>query len=652
MMKIGLGEYISAGLYLATSFVCIAFLIYRYMKHYRRRNEHVVMTFLLWNLFVTGIVEFTKIVLAFYNVPNLIWYQRVGSYLYFIVHTLLSPGFAIYVLLINGAAKNKRKRFFVLLFSELFAVLILVLLNPFNGWIFYYTEVDGYITYNRGWGMTILYVVAIQYLTYAIVFLIKSWNLLKNNYMKGYPFFLVLIVLGIIIQLLSRSIFGEAYEVESIFETIALVGLLLTVDCNDALFDENTRLLNDISYRINIALYHKYRYKYTVITIRFANLDYYRSVLKKETENELIHYIGNTITRITGSVEYYRYKYDTFIIICPKYILQDKAIKEISDFYSKTLTFNNTDIRLQTVVSIAKVPNDIETLEEHLQLIYIKPDLEKELTIVLDEGLKFVKRKSLVDAAIHRAIENRSFEVYYQPIWSKETNKIESAEALCRLIDDEIGFISPAEFIPLAEETGAIIALGDIVIEKVCQDINELKFLSLGVKCIELNLSLYQLRSENLADRILENLKNFNISPSMLNLEITESKDVGKVMEISSFINPLIEKGFSFSLDDYGTAYSNLTSVISVNYKNIKIDSSILWKSMTDFNTKQLLELTIKTFRNFGNNVIQEGVETKEQLDLVINAGANLIQGYYFSKPIPKKEFVEYVKDFNKVENN
>ena len=296
MMHVGLGEFISAGLYLSTSFVCIAFLIFRYMKHYRRRKEHQIMTFLLWNLFFTGVVEFTKIVLAYYNVSNLIWYQRIGSYIYFLIHTLLSPGFAIYVLFINGAAKNKGKSFFFILFSEVALVEILVLLNPFNGWIFYYSEIDGYITYNRGWGMTILYVVAIQYLAYAIVFLIKSWNVLKNNHMKGYTFFLVLIVLGIVIQLVSRPVFREAYEVEAIFETIALVGLLLTVDCNDALFDEKTKLLNDVSYNINISLYHKYKYKYTVITICFNNLDYYRSVLSSQAENDLIQYIGNTIT--------------------------------------------------------------------------------------------------------------------------------------------------------------------------------------------------------------------------------------------------------------------------------------------------------------------------------------------------------------------
>ena len=133
----------------------------------------------------------------------------------------------------------------------------------------------------------------------------------------------------------------------------------------------------------------------------------------------------------------------------------------------------------------------------------------------------------------------------------------------------------------------------------------------------------------------------------MINLEITESRYLEEALGFNNFIHSLMAKGFAFSLDDYGTAYSNITNVSSMHYKNIKIDSSILWKSIKDPNTRQLLELTIKTFRNFGNDIIQEGVETKEQLDLVTNAGCNMVQGYYFSKPLPRLEFVEFVKKFS-----
>ena len=267
-------------------------------------------------------------------------------------------------------------------------------------------------------------------------------------------------------------------------------------------------------------------------------------------------------------------------------------------------------------------------------------------------GLKFLKRQSEVDKAIHRAIKNKSFEVYYQPIWENETNSIVSCEALCRLKDSELGQISPAEFIPIAESTGSIIALGDIVIEKVCNDICNLRFMDLGIKYVEINLSLYQLRNKELADRIMDYLNKYNIPSSMINLEITESRDFLETSGVKNFMAYLMERGFTFSLDDYGTAYSNLTNVMSIEYKNIKIDSSILWKSVDDTNTRQLLELTIKTFRNLGNSIIQEGVETKEQLDMVIAAGANLIQGYYFSKPLPPLEFVKFVESFSNKSDN
>ena len=135
----------------------------------------------------------------------------------------------------------------------------------------------------------------------------------------------------------------------------------------------------------------------------------------------------------------------------------------------------------------------------------------------------------------------------------------------------------------------------------------------------------------------------------MINLEITETAATFESADFGKTLEELMEMGFSLSLDDYGTAYSNIENVLSVNYKNIKIDSKILWDSDSNVNSRNLLGSTIASFRKMGNNIIQEGVETKEQLDFVTEAGANLIQGYYFSKPLRRDEFVEFVKKFNNV---
>jgi len=135
----------------------------------------------------------------------------------------------------------------------------------------------------------------------------------------------------------------------------------------------------------------------------------------------------------------------------------------------------------------------------------------------------------------------------------------------------------------------------------------------------------------------------------MINLEITETAASFESADFGKTLEELMEMGFSLSLDDYGTAYSNIENVLTVNYKNIKIDSKILWDSDSNVNSRNLLGSTIASFRKMGNNIIQEGVETKEQLDFVTEAGANLIQGYYFSKPLRRDEFVEFVKKFNNV---
>ena len=383
MMKIGLGEYVSVGLYISSTIICAAFLIFRYLKHYRRTRERIAMTFLLWNLLITGLVESIAMISAFFNAPNLLLIQQITTFIYFIVHITLSPAFVIYVLLINGAAKNKTQKFYWLLLAELLIPEVLVFITPFTGLVYYFDVVDGYIVYQRGWAMIILYIVALQYLAYAIIFLIKTWSLLKNSFMGGYQFFLMLILLGVIIQLLSSPIFGASFEVEALFESIAVIGLLLTVDCNDSLIDVDTKLPNGAAYRINVSLYRKYHYKYTVINLKIVNFDYYENLISHKAKNELLSYLTDTFTSISRVGESYRYDRNTFIFIIPNHILYDKHIKMIKEFYDRDFVFDNYEISLQLVVSVLKVPLEADTLEEHLKALDIEPNVDEVVTVRL-----------------------------------------------------------------------------------------------------------------------------------------------------------------------------------------------------------------------------------------------------------------------------
>ena len=136
----------------------------------------------------------------------------------------------------------------------------------------------------------------------------------------------------------------------------------------------------------------------------------------------------------------------------------------------------------------------------------------------------------------------------------------------------------------------------------------------------------------------------YKVNTDAINLEITESVSFNEVPSVKELINSFREKGYHFSLDDFGTGYSNLVGLFSCDYRNIKIDKSLLWEAEANHKTDKLLQRLTELINNLGYNVIQEGVETKEQLDKVLGYGCDMIQGFYFSKPMPGKDFINFVK--------
>ena len=632
----------SLGLYIATFVLALIALIFRPFKNYRKSPERNIITFLLINLLITAFASFVRDIILELDVPPLVTRiaNEVESMTYFVLHTLLSPAFSLYVMLLNGAAKDKGKKFYWIFWTPILLLEVFVCLNPLFHTIFIYDE-NG--VYHRQMGIIVLYVIALLYFVNAIVSLFKTWTLLDNEYMKGFRWFILFISVGIVIQALYSDL-----QIEALVETIAIYGIMLTVDCNDGLINNETKLPNQSSYKVNVRLYGKYGYKYTVINIKFFNLVYYNSLMDEKSKKKMINYISDLIESCSPKSELYRYSEDTFVLLVNKNRNIEVIESKLRKTFENSITDSEFSIDPHMIISIAKVPEDIDNPKSHYKLAEFEPKvLTEKLTFLKGKDFDFLRRYEMIEKALYRAIKDRSFEVYYQPIYDSTSKKIISCEALCRLNDSELGYIPPSEFIPVAEFDGNIAKIGDIVFERVCQDIWSYGFDKLGIKYVEVNLSFYQMLEKGIVERYLDFLKQYNVPINMINLEITETSSASNIKSFSILINRLMDLGFSFSLDDYGTAYSNISNVMSTNYLNIKMDSSILWDASNNEKSKTLLVSNIKTFRSLGCNVIQEGVETKEQLELVINAGANLIQGFYFSKPLVRDDFVEFVRRFN-----
>jgi EAL domain-containing protein (putative c-di-GMP-specific phosphodiesterase class I) len=218
-------------------------------------------------------------------------------------------------------------------------------------------------------------------------------------------------------------------------------------------------------------------------------------------------------------------------------------------------------------------------------------------------------------------------------------------EALARLKVPGYGYVSPEEFILVAEQNGTILKVGILVLEEVCRFINEYDLREKGIEFIEVNLSVVQCMQERLYEEITGLLKKYKIPPDMINLEITESAEAYSEERLLRNMARLSLTDITFSLDDYGSGYSNINYLVDLPFSLVKIDKYIVWAAMKKVSSRRVLENTIAMFKDISLKVVTEGIEDKEMMNMVVDMGADYLQGYYFSKPVTKEKLIECLEE-------
>jgi EAL domain-containing protein (putative c-di-GMP-specific phosphodiesterase class I) len=304
-------------------------------------------------------------------------------------------------------------------------------------------------------------------------------------------------------------------------------------------------------------------------------------------------------------------------------------------------------IKYDAQIIVANIPKDFDDVDSLIALADRNYIRNTETKVYVGEGLDQIKRYHKVERAVARGLENNNFVVYYQPIWDATSNKIHSCEALLRLFDDEIGFVSPEEFIRVAEDNGSIVEIGEFVFDEVCRFIVESDLREKEIEFVEVNLSAIQCLQSDLVERLVSILDKYRVPASAINLEITETAAVENEDVLKDTLEKLHKVGFSVSMDDFGTGYSNLMNIFNLSFEIIKIDKSILWNADDNVAGDIILENIANTIKQMDRRIVCEGVETEEQCEKLKRIGVYYCQGYLFSRPIKRNELVEYVEKFN-----
>lgn len=244
-------------------------------------------------------------------------------------------------------------------------------------------------------------------------------------------------------------------------------------------------------------------------------------------------------------------------------------------------------------------------------------------------------------SALRGAIADDSLQIVYQPKVDPQTNKVTGVEALARWHHPELGHVGPLEFITVAEQIGVIDKLTDWVLARVCRDIRAGE---LGNVRISVNVSPIELCDSRSGQRLLNIVNNSGVSPNQIEVEIVESSVLNNFELTRSILSELQDAGIMVALDDFGTAYSSLNLLIEIPVDVIKIDRSFVAEIQHAPENRAVVQAIVQMAKSMGKRVVAEGVETQQELDCLMSLGCREIQGYFFSKPIPYAELIDYVR--------
>lgn len=296
--------------------------------------------------------------------------------------------------------------------------------------------------------------------------------------------------------------------------------------------------------------------------------------------------------------------------------------------------------------AVAKTAEELLALLRHFRLYYANTPGNYILTLNEDVIAQKQKRDDML-GIITRAIKYDLIEVFYQPIYSISQEKFVSAEALARIRRSDGSIVPPGLFIPIAEETGLISQIGEIVFEKTCGFIKENHLEQYEIDHIDVNLSVAQCESDKLSETYIDILKKYEVEPQYINLEITESASIANKKALLKNMQALIKYGVSFSLDDFGMGQANLDYITNLPIQIVKFDHKMTQAYFKNSKARFVMQASIKMIHDMRLDIVSEGVETAEQLAVLKELGVDYIQGYYFSKPIEADAYLAFIKERN-----
>lgn len=571
-----------------------------------------------------------------------VWLNYVIHISYLFFYDVEAVLFIMYIIALtkrNKMSKASTISTVVLICAET----VLLVTTPFTKLIIYFDES---MNYCHGPAFYVYPVIAFTLMIYGTVMFVNDrW---KTNRIQAVTMmlFAVLTISATIFQL-----FVPSQVVGNFIDALVMVMFLIIIQNPDDFTDKTADCYNYDAFFNSVESRLDQGKPFAIAAFRFDGLNYINGLFRVGERSAAPKAIAlRLMTGLQTSGVYHLGSCEFAMFTDEKHRVTEQYLTErIMRMFLKPVEIKGIKASLTPKICVVRYPDFATSAEDVRDAIEYtlrtSKKAEGSVFVASQESIKAKKRELRILSAIKTNIVDQSFEMYYQPIYEPAERGFVSAEALIRMKDEELGFVSPEEFIPLAESNGMIIEIGDIAFRKVCEFMKSGEAQRLGVKYVEVNLSVLQCVQEQFSDHLMQMMEEYGIPPEQINFEITETAGLANYEALLKNMNSLIAHGVTFSMDDYGTGFSTANYLISLPMDIVKIDKSILWPAMENEEAFVILRHTVEMLKSLNKRIVVEGVETKDMAQLLIDMGCDYLQGYYYQKPVPADKYLEFLKE-------
>ena len=595
--------------------------------------------YVILSAFLATILEILTFELLYLGerIPYRVTYTVMSWHMFFL-HGFVT--FLAYCMLSMAHVDVKKNKKILYFFVVTWVMLVVIcLFNPQMHWAAVLGE-RGYSEVGLGY---LLYVIDVGMIS------MIAWLLIRRK--NDFKFLTTPLIVFLVISATVAAIV-QAFNIALMLDlaiTVFLLVMYLFQQSPDAVTDKLTGQFS----RLFLGEYLKDCFiEEKIFSIIVVDMDDFKFINQNYGVNvgdELLRHVGKYLGGMKPSGLVFHFEADQFCVIVDRRKIMPNAIaEEIRERFMSPWKLEKQEVMMSATICIVDCPEDANSAEGVVEVINYAMEAAKKnnkgkIIHAHEIELEKIQTAKSIEKIVKDAIAADTIMVYYQPIYSVKKKCYNSAEALARLYDEKLGWIPPDVFITTAEKCGLIIELGELILHKVCRFIKDNELSKTSVEYIEVNVSPLQLMQKGFADKMLGIMKQYDVAPSQINVEITETAMMASFAIVDENLTKLIDNKIAISLDDYGSGYATINYINKIPFELIKIDRMIIQDAFKERKAGITLAHTVSMLNALELSIVAEGVETEDMRDILIDFGCQYLQGWYYSKAVSETEFMQLI---------